>query len=40
MLIDVKFISDMIEIRPNYSLTSHLITLKENKKQVKDPINT
>ncbi len=44
MLIDMKFISDMIEIRPSYSQTSHLVTntnyskMKENKKGVKNPI--
>ncbi len=46
MLIDMKFISDMIEIRPSYSQTSHLITntnyskMKENKKGVKNPMKT
>jgi hypothetical protein len=46
MLIDMKFISDMIEIRPSYSQASHLINntnyskMKENKNGVKNPIKT
>jgi hypothetical protein len=41
MLIDMKFICDMTEIRPRYSQTSHLITntnyskMMENKTGVK-----
>jgi hypothetical protein len=46
MLIDMKFISDMIEIGPSHSQTSHLINntnyskTKENKKGVENPIKT